>query len=42
MEIGWEVLDFMHLAQNPDQWGGGSYEHSNENLASIKGRICLD
>jgi hypothetical protein len=34
-EIGWEVMDWIHLAQNRDWWG--SCEHGNELSHTIKG-----
>jgi hypothetical protein len=35
-EITWEGVDWMHLAQDRDQWGG-SCEHGRELSGSIKG-----
>jgi hypothetical protein len=35
-EIGWEVVDWMQLAQGRNQWGGGSFEHGNKSSDSIK------
>jgi hypothetical protein len=35
MEIDWEVVDLIHLAQDSKQWQ--ALEHSNEPLSSIKG-----
>jgi hypothetical protein len=33
-----EIVDWIHLAQDRNQWGGGgSCEHSNEPSGSIKG-----
>jgi hypothetical protein len=37
-EIGWESVEWMHLAQDMM----GSCEHGNEPLGSIKGREFLD
>jgi hypothetical protein len=33
--IGWGGVDWIHLAQDRDQWGGFR-EHGNEPSASIK------
>jgi hypothetical protein len=38
-EIGWENVDWMHLAQDMDQWHG---EHGNETSDSIKVLEFLD
>jgi hypothetical protein len=35
-EIGWKVMDFNHLVQDREGWGGTS-EHENKTLVSIKG-----
>jgi len=35
-EIVWEGVDWMHLAQDRDQWRA-VYEHGNEHSGSIKG-----
>jgi len=41
-EIGWEGVDWIHLAPSRGEWGGVYCEHSNEPLGSIKGMKCLD
>jgi hypothetical protein len=33
-DIGGEIVDWMHLGQDRDQWGGGHYEDGNEPSAS--------
>jgi hypothetical protein len=40
-DIGWERVDWIHLAQHKEHWWG-SCEHDNELLDSIKGREFLD
>jgi hypothetical protein len=35
IEIGWDGVDWINLAQERDQWRG-SCEHGNEPLGSIK------
>jgi hypothetical protein len=40
-EIGSEGVDWIHLAQDRGQWGGGC-EHGNEPSGSIKGGEFLD
>jgi hypothetical protein len=34
-EIGWDVMDWIDLAQNRDQWRA-PFEHGNERSGSIK------
>jgi len=29
-ETGWEGVDWIHLAQDTNQWGGGSCKHGNK------------
>jgi len=36
-EIGWESVDWIHVAQNRNQWLAGSCEHGNETSVSING-----
>jgi hypothetical protein len=35
-EIGWGDIDWIHVAQDRDQWREGSSEHGNEPSVSIK------
>jgi hypothetical protein len=39
-EIGWEGVDWIHLAQDTDQWQ--TCKHDNEPLGSTKVREFLD
>jgi hypothetical protein len=39
-EIGWEGVDWMHLAQDRDQWQ--TCEYGNEPSGSVKGEEFLD
>jgi hypothetical protein len=41
MEIGWEGVDWMHLAKDGGKWRG-CCEHGNEPSGSIKGGEFLD
>jgi len=36
-EIGWEAVNWIHLALDSDQSVAGSCEHDNEHSGSIKG-----
>jgi hypothetical protein len=38
-EIGWEGVDWMHLAEDRDEWGGGggTLKYGNETWSSLKG-----
>jgi hypothetical protein len=40
MEIGWEGVDWRHLAQDRDQWQ--AFEHGIEHSGPIKGREFLN
>jgi hypothetical protein len=42
MIIVWEVVDWIHLVQDRDQWGKGCCKHGNEILCSIKGMEFLE
>jgi hypothetical protein len=39
-KIGWESGDWIHLAQDRIQCGGGSCERGNEPFGSVKGRVA--
>jgi hypothetical protein len=40
-EIGCEDTDWIHVAQDRVQWGGGSCEHDNETSVCMKGGNIL-
>jgi hypothetical protein len=40
-EIGWKCVNWMHLAQDRNQWRA-IYENDNEPSGSIKGGTFLD
>jgi hypothetical protein len=41
VEIGWEIVNWIHLAQGRDEWGS-SCEHGNDPSGSTEGREFLD